>query len=278
MLILHFLSKHIHSWDKSITIAKDILKRIWEEKEPFEEEYFCGYLMYVNEPEDTAEEYLEYLSDSCQWSGMFPGAEKIETKDVAELLRLVSEYLPILEKVRESNSMELKLLYEVMFYVLAAVREFVEVSEDAELEAAYGICLNRLQDAVILWTFAGGCRNFALSYYEQRLGLNHYGKSHNEVDNTQGNRWLRYLHELKQDQEVWYEIVSDLETINKSRNYIANRRLLDEAEIIKLQEPLIKRVEECRETLVHIITHLEAHDCADNLVKQLRYIYQHVSV
>jgi len=131
---------------------------------------------------------------------------------------------------------------------------------------------------VILWTFAGGCRNFALSYYEQRFGLNHYGKSHDEADNTQGNRWLRYLHELKQDQEIWYEIVSDLGTINKSRNYIAKRRLLDEAEIAKLQEPLTKRVEECRETLVHIMTHLETHDCEDNLVKQLRYIYQHVSV
>jgi len=54
--------------------------------------------------------------------------------------------------------------------------------------------------------------------------------------------------------------------------------LLDEAEIAKLQEPLTKRVEECRETLVHIMTHLETHDCEDNLVKQLRYIYQHVSV
>ena len=278
MLLLRCISRQVHSLEKGLSLAKDILQRIWEEKEPFEEEYFSGYLMYVNEPEDAAEEYLEYLSDSCQWSGLFPNVDKIDTEDIMVLLQLLSKHLPILDIARESNSMELKLLYEVMFYVLAAVREFVEVSEDAELEAAYGICLNRLQDAVILWTFAGGCRNFALSYYEQRFGLNHYGKSHDEADNTQGNRWLRYLHELKQDQEIWYEIVSDLGTINKSRNYIAKRRLLDEAEIAKLQEPLTKRVEECRETLVHIMTHLETHDCEDNLVKQLRYIYQHVSV
>lgn len=278
MLLLRCISQQVHSLEKGLSLAKDILQRIWEEKEPFEEEYFCGYLMYVNEPEDAAEEYLEYLSDNCQWSGLFPNVDKIDTEEVMILLQLLSKHLLILDIARESNSMELKLLYEVMFYVLAAVREFVEVSEDSELKAAYGICLNRLQDAVILWTFTGGCRNFALSYYEQRLGINHYGKSHDEVDNTQGNRWLRYLHELKQDQEVWYEIVSDLGTINKSRNYIAKRRLLDEAEIAKLQQPLTKRVEECRETLVHIITHLEAHDCEDNLVKQLRYIYQHVSV
>ena len=278
MLLLRCISMHVHSREKGLSLAKDILMRIWEEKEPFQEKYFHGYLMCVTEPDALAEEYLENLSDSCQWQELFSSVDEIDTKEVTEVLRMVSEQFQILVKVQESNSMELKLLYEVLFYVLCAVREFVHVTDDEVLEAVYGKCLEQLQDAVVLWTFAGGSQNFSLSFYEQRFGMNHYRKSHEEIDYTQGNRWLRYLHELKEDREVWDEIIMDLKTINKSRSYIEKKALLNAEKIYAMQEQLADRVEECRETLGNILSYLEEHGCEDNLVKRLRYIYQCMSL
>ena len=164
MLLLRCISMHVHSRGKGLSLAKDILMRIWEEKEPFLEMYFHGYLMYITEPDDLAEEYLENLSDSCQWQELFSSVDEIDTKEVMEVLRMVSEQFQILVKVRESNSMELKLLYEVLYYVLCAVREFVHVTGDEVLEAVHGQCLEQLQDAVVLWTFAGGCQNFYIIF------------------------------------------------------------------------------------------------------------------
>lgn len=234
--------------------------------------------MYISEPTEVTDEYMEYLADSCQWKERFQKTGAITRKDNCMILQILSEYLTILSKVKESNSSELEFLYETMFYVLTVIKEFCDVTEDGDYIEEYRQILQALHNAVVLWTFAGGCKNFSLSYYEQHYGLNHYAKKHESTDYSEGNRWLRYIHDVKEEQQVWYEIVSDLDTIKKCRAYIEQNFLLEKEEIRTIQMPLERHLTECREALGNIISYLQVKGGEDNLMRQLSYIYHRIEV
>ena len=278
MYLLKSVSGNVRSQEKGKSLAEDIMQRIFEVREPFEEEYPNGFLMYINEPTEVTDEYMEYLADSCQWKERFQKTGAIIRKDIRMILQILSEYLPILSKVKESNSSELEFLYETMFYVLTVVKEFGDVTEDGDYIDEYGQILDTLHNAVVLWTFAGGCKNFSLSYYEQYYGLNHYAKKHDSTDYSEGNRWLRYIHDVKEDQQVWYEIVSDLDTIKKCRAYIEQNSLLEKEEIRTSQMPLERHLAECREALGDMISYLQKKEGDENLIRQLSYIYRRIKV
>lgn len=278
MFLLRYVSVSVRSQERGTSLAKDILQMIFETRDPFEAGYPNGFLMYINEPTEVADEYMEYLTDSCQWKERFHKTDTIDSKDISQILQILSRHLAILSKVKGSNSSELEFLYETMFYVLTVVKEFGDVTEDGDYIEEYGQILNTLHNDVVLWTFAGGCKNFSLSYYEQYYGLNHYAKKHESTDYSEGKRWLRYIHDVKEDQQVWYEIVSDLATISKCREYIEQHSLLEKEEIRTIQMPLERHRAECMETLGDMISYLQMKEGEDNLIRQLSCIYRRIGV
>lgn len=278
MLLLRYVSVGVGSQEKGISLAEDVMQRIFETKEPLEAEYPNGFLLFISEPSEAADEYLEYLADSCQWKENYHRSDRIGRKDISQLLQMLSGHLTILSKVKGSNSSELELLYETGFYVMAVTKEFCDVTEDGDYLYEYRQVLQELQNAAVLWTFAGGCKNFSLPYYEQHYGLNHYKKSHEGADYSEGKRWLRYAHDLREDQQVWHEILSDLETIKKCRAYMEQNSLLEKEEIQAMQMPLERHAAECREVLGDIICHLQGKDGEENLIRQLNYIYHQIRV
>lgn len=278
LLLLKYVSNHTISLEKENTLAQEVLQILFERKDPFETGYLNGYLMYVNELPDVSFEYMEYLSGIYHWDESFTKIEADDKEDALKLLKLLADHLEILAKVKSNNSSELEFLYELWYYIMAVMREFCDVYEDGDYAWEYSVVLNRLQDAVVLWTFAGGCKNFSLSYYEQYYGLNHYAKDHYEADYTTGNRWLRYVHDMKQEQLVWNEIVSDLETINKCRFYIEQNALMEEEAISSMQISLEEQVDVCRNTLMDIMQYLQEKGDVENLLFQLEYLYSRIMV
>lgn len=231
MLLLRYVSVGVRSQEKGASLAEDVMQRIFETKEPLEVEYPNGFLLFISEPSEVADDYLEYLADSCQWQDNYHRSDRIGRKDIRQLLQMLSGYLTIISKVKERNSSKLEHLYETGFYVMAVTKEFYDVTEDGDYLYEYRQVLQELQNAAVLWTFAGGCKNFSLPYYEQHYGLNHYKKSHEGADYSEGKRWLRYAHDLREDQQVWHEILSDLETIKKCRAYMEQNSLLEKEEM-----------------------------------------------
>lgn len=278
MLILRCISVNVRGMKEGSSLAKELLQMIFETKEPFEIEYPNGFLMYVNEPVKAAEEYLDDISDKYQWKEYFKKRNTIEWVNICPIFTILLEHLTILSKVKCNNSSELEFLYEVWFYVMSVVKDFCIVFEEDDCVNKYRQVIGELQNAIILWTFAGGCKNFSLSYYEQYYRLNHFAKEHKKTDFSEGSRWLRYIHDLKEDQLVWNEIISDLTTLHKCREYIERYHLLRNEEVETLQISLKRHLQECREIVVKIISYLQQKSNEENLVRQFTYIYYHLDI
>lgn len=187
---------------------------------------YGGFLLYMDEPEHAAENYMEYLQDDFALA--FPYREislsEEDTDSLKGLLTLLFNRLDIFCVGIVSNSSGLKWIYDKAYYVLALLEYLLPeaMSRDETLKQLSDAARLRIQLLCIIWTLAGGCKNFCITAYERKYAINHFSKSPKKPERTEGSRFIKYLNTVQADLDIWDDIASDAKIIRECYRYLSS--------------------------------------------------------
>lgn len=253
MLALEYISQQRHPLDGRSSAAETVLAQ-WETGGEYWRDISAGFLLFMNLPSEAGTAYMIDRSNDPTWAGNSAKPKAAANVEyLSKLFQIAFQHMDSLENLRNSNSPIAKIVYESWFLILAML------SGSYGLEAIKAITAvtqfqKLLQDSAVLWTFWGGVRNFSITYYERRFYLNHFAKKHITADDAQKGRWLKYLHDMKEDIPIWEDILSDAKVIYHCFQYIQNDHLLPPRKL----EAEYERFQSKNSEIYEILEQLEA--------------------
>lgn len=227
MLALEYVSMQSKG---SPTAAEAVLTQ-WEIGGEYWRDVSAGFLLFMDNPQNAGVAYVtDRIGDPVWSAGFVKGGDEPDTEYLSSLFQLAGRYLVLFMKKQSGNSSILKIIYESWFLILSMLVGFYGLKPIMAIPAVVQF-LTILQDSAVLWTFLGGSRNFSIAYYERRFHLNHFAKKHVAADHTQESRWLKYLHDMKEDIPIWEDLLSDANIIHCCFRYIQDNHLFPPREL-----------------------------------------------
>lgn len=278
MLALEHISQQTAPFLKGGPALAEAVLAQWETGGEFWRDVPEGSLLFMDNPQDSAVRYVRYRSGDLVWkTGFSKPAAAPEAPFLSALFKLAAQQLALLTGPEMSASSTAKTLYESWFLIFSIlVGSYGQGALDMLPEAL--AFLDTMQDRTVLWTFLGGARNFSVRFYEQNASLNHFTTKHFDVDRTQGSRWLRYLHDMREKLPVWEEILSDARTIHRCAQYFRERDLLPPQQLEAELERFREKLREICEILAQMEANLGATVEERNLRKKLAYFHRQLKI